>query len=960
MSVQPTRRYGFFGAVGFCLTLVLALSLGNAYGQGSPASTGAAPVDEALADTTPDLYPAGLDPLRDLPIPLAWSGTGGQARTVETLREQLARDGSVRVRVHLRLPTVETARLDATQRAIWLNDLEQAAQDLLAELPSGAEPRAADSAILTLQVDAAGLERVLLSPSVATVAAASNSYFTEGTINFADGTSLDEYTINGPPVPPPGYQIQRSAVDLPEASLTAGVYMLTVPAFDWSFGCSATAGAMIAAYYDRNEIPNMYIGPTNGGVIPLDSSSWPYWVDGSGSRYAQCPLTASHLGLDGRTTRGSIDDYWVEYNSSASDPYVTNGWSEHAWGDAIGDYMKTSQSAYGNTDGSTTFYNWTSSTTQLTCNDMVSYNISAKDGTYGRKLFYEAKGYTVTDCYNQRTDNNGGGFTFTMYKTEIDAGRPVILNLAGHSIVGVGYDSATSTVYLHDTWDYNTHAMTWGGSYSGMALLSVSIVNLGEFSPSPPAPDFVVTSVALTPASPSANGTFSATVTVKNQGTAAGAAGTLQVWADQAVAQGCSAVGDKSATLSSIPAGSSATVTVNGVPAGVAGAKTLRAFVDSQCLTTETDETDNQYTAAYTVLPAPTPDFVVTNVILTPASPSANGTFSARVTVKNQGAAAGAAGTLQVWANQPDVQNCSAVGDKTATLPTIVAGGTTTVTVSGLSAGAAGAKTLRAFVDSKCLAAETDEDNNQYAAAYTVLPAPTPDLIVTSVALTPASPSANGTFSAKVTVKNQGTVAGTAGTLQVWANQPDVQVCSAVGDKSATLYSIAAGASTTVTVSGLPAGVAGAKTLRAFVDSKCLTAETDETNNQYTVPYNVAAAPTPDFVVTNVTLSPASPKANATFSATVTVKNQGPGSGNGGYLDIWTNQPADQTCPADGNAYASVGTLAGGASKTVTVSGLRSGATSTKTLRALVDSYCQTTESDDGNNQFVKGYSVIP
>jgi len=44
------------------------------------------------------------------------------------------------------------------------------------------------------------------------------------------------------------------------------------------------------------------------------------------------------------------------------------------------------------------------------------HSLNWNDGTYGRKLFYEARGYTVTDCYNQKTDNNAGGFTFAMYK----------------------------------------------------------------------------------------------------------------------------------------------------------------------------------------------------------------------------------------------------------------------------------------------------------------------------------------------------------------------------------------------------------------------------------------------------------------------------------------------------------------------------------------------------------------
>lgn len=45
-------------------------------------------------------------------------------------------------------------------------------------------------------------------------------------------------------------------------------------------------------------------------------------------------------------------------------------------------------------------------------------------------------------------------------------------------MVGVGYDDIGNTVYLHDTWDYDTHSMTWGGSYLDMEMNSVSIVHL--------------------------------------------------------------------------------------------------------------------------------------------------------------------------------------------------------------------------------------------------------------------------------------------------------------------------------------------------------------------------------------------------------------------------------------------------------------------------------------------------
>ena len=310
-----------------------------------------------------------------------------------------------------------------------------------------------------------------------------NPYYTVNTVTLSDGTIIEEDIINGPPVPPPGFEVERQAVSLPESDIAAGTNTLTVPAFNWVFGCSSVSGAMIAGYYDRSGLSNIYTGPTNGGVMPLDNSSWPTWSDGH-STYPNLPLAASHQGVDGRATRGSIDDYWIQYSSTASDPYITNGWTQHTWGDAIGDYMKTSQSAFGNSDGGTSFYNYTSSASPLTC-DIMAGN-SLPDGTLGRKLFYEAKGYTVTDCYNQKTDNIiAGGFSFAQFKAEIDAGRPVMLNLEGHTIVGVGYNDP-STVYIHDTWDYSNHNMTWGGSYAGMELLSVSIVNIQGTNPNPP------------------------------------------------------------------------------------------------------------------------------------------------------------------------------------------------------------------------------------------------------------------------------------------------------------------------------------------------------------------------------------------------------------------------------------------------------------------------------------------
>jgi uncharacterized repeat protein (TIGR01451 family) len=291
---------------------------------------------------------------------------------------------------------------------------------------------------------------------------------------------MDLVVINGPPTPPPGFEIERAAV--PEH--VAASATLPVPAYDWSYGCSATSAAMIAAYYDRTFYPNMYTGPANGGVMPMDNSIW-----GSG----ECPLSATHQWIDGRAIRGHVDDYWISYGSPGPDPWVGN-WPEHTIGDCTGDYMETNKwfgnpipwapTSYFNNDGGTAFFFETSGA-QTTPAMLTGWGVLGYDGGYGIQLFYESRGYTVDTMYNQYiVEYTGGpqGFTYDDYKAEIDAGRPVMIHVEGHTMVGVGYDdSITDTMYIHDTWDYNAHTMIWGDSYSGMPHEGVTIVQLQQY-----------------------------------------------------------------------------------------------------------------------------------------------------------------------------------------------------------------------------------------------------------------------------------------------------------------------------------------------------------------------------------------------------------------------------------------------------------------------------------------------
>lgn len=282
--------------------------------------------------------------------------------------------------------------------------------------------------------------------------------------------------IRVPGRPPDNY---RAPVASPTESSET---LANVPTFTWCFGCSATSAAMMAGYYDNTNYPNIYTGPTNGGVVPMTNAAWGTVTIGGEVR-AQCPLSATRQGLDGRTARGHVDDYWIVYGNSGPDPYITNGWAQHTWGDCTADFMGTSQSAYGCTDGETYFFY------QLNGTPLYDYSgcePSQKDGCHGLKQFFESRGYNIQSNYTQLINGYNGntlGFTFDQYKEEINNGRPVLIQVLGHTMLGYGYDDASQTVYLHDTWDYNNHAMTWGGSYSNMQHYAVTCITLESQNP---------------------------------------------------------------------------------------------------------------------------------------------------------------------------------------------------------------------------------------------------------------------------------------------------------------------------------------------------------------------------------------------------------------------------------------------------------------------------------------------
>jgi YD repeat-containing protein len=305
------------------------------------------------------------------------------------------------------------------------------------------------------------------------VAETENPYLV-GTFVDEDGRKLD--IIIDPGRPP---EVKMAAVEVPEPRAEMGINTLSdVPAFDWSYGCSPTSAAMMGGYYDRIGYSNMYAGPTNGGVCPLDNTSW-----GSG----ECPLSATHQGYDGLATRGHVDDYYFSYLST-NDPYYGN-WTEHGYADCTADFMGTSQyQNWLNRDGSTTFV-YDQSGDPLY--DYTGHEPTYRDGCHGLRLFIESRGYSVATNFNQYIYgqaplNPNNGFTFANFMAEIDAGRPVLIHIEEHTMLGFGYNTSGNLIYIHDTWDHGSHTMPWGGTYDGRQHYAVTVIRLTS-APSPPA-----------------------------------------------------------------------------------------------------------------------------------------------------------------------------------------------------------------------------------------------------------------------------------------------------------------------------------------------------------------------------------------------------------------------------------------------------------------------------------------
>jgi hypothetical protein len=243
---------------------------------------------------------------------------------------------------------------------------------------------------------------------------------------------------------------------------------LAAPDYDWWYGCSPTSAGMMLGYYDRNG----YGGQDYSNIVPGAVAEMSTFTAGPADAETKAMIAS----------QGHIDDFYSGLSPSAgyglSGDDVAPPW--HSF-DSLADFMGTSQDSQGNSNGSTSFWYYTNGA-PLHYYELPGYGIQDDDGCYGiyEYLAYCGYGGAVVDAYTQLTDNVGAtyGFTVADYQAEINAGRLVIIHVTGHSMLGHGYGVTAPIIDIHDTWNPGPHSMMWGGSYSGLEMWGVTVLEL--------------------------------------------------------------------------------------------------------------------------------------------------------------------------------------------------------------------------------------------------------------------------------------------------------------------------------------------------------------------------------------------------------------------------------------------------------------------------------------------------
>jgi hypothetical protein len=349
------------------------------------------------------------------------------------------------------------------------------------------------------------------------------------------------------------------------------------------------------------------------------------------------------------------------------------------------------------------------------------------------------------------------------------------------------------------------------------------------------------------------------------------------------------------------------------------------------------------------------PDLVVSTLGDPPATARAGDSFALTSTITNQGLAAAEKPTntkVYLVVGSTRVKNLKGVQAIAPLGPGESDG--STVALSVYSDTDAGTYTLQACADGDGDVSEAVESNNCKTTLATITILESPDLVVTLIPNPVSSAGQGALITAKSTVKNIGIVnAGPTVTKYYLVSTTDGTKQDLKGSQDVPLLKPGQTFNAQGTVTIRPETDLGQYKLQACADSGKTSSEVDEQNNCLTSTGNIQVTPTPDLVVTSVTVPglPTTVLPGAGLPITVVVTNQGTAQARAStmkYVLVNTASSAEKNL----NGSASIPIVPAGGSVTVqkTVTVYSDTASATYDVQACADSTKGVPESVESNN----------
>ena len=397
------------------------------------------------------------------------------------------------------------------------------------------------------------------------------------------------------------------------------------------------------------------------------------------------------------------------------------------------------------------------------------------------------------------------------------------------------------------------------------------------------APDLVVSTPTVASASQTVGASFTLNATVRNRGSAESAAATLRYYRSTDVTITTSDTELGTDSVGALAAFGNSDQSIDLTAPSDPGTYYYGACADT--VTGESSTTNNCSDGLAVTVVAP--NLLVSTPTLKGGNPAVGASFTLEARVLNQGGAESAATTVRFYRSADTTITTSDMEVGTGSVSGVAASGVSTQSIDLTAPSDTGAYYYGACVD--WVSGESDTTNNCSSALTVTVVAEAstaPDLVVGTPSISDSSLGSGFLLTLYATVRNNGGGAAPATTLRSYQSTDATITTSDTEVATVTVLNLAASGSSDESINMVSPPTPGVYYYGACVDA--VVGESDTTNNCSTsVQVTILADMRPDLVVVSPSVSDSNPAAGATFTLSVTVRNDGDSSGGNTALNYY-------------------------------------------------------------------------